>query len=640
MDKYRINIGIFGCVSVGKSTFAHLLLGKQTSETGINKATLVPQVYIESEIDEFNDKEIRNKNNIINNEILKIMESNNFSLDKCQPIYHCINKVIELGGSNYNPRITLYDMPSLNDPKYKQIYFNWTKQNIKIFNVIIFMTDITRGLNYPDDIEILKLLMESMEKTNTILICLMNKCDNITYAPDKDDLVFEDKEQENIYIQSNNILFELAKLYNLSYSPNSNENRFTHFLPISSENAFIYRKLHLYPNEMIDDMYKNKLCINEYGLEKIKKLTFEERENVFNDIIKTFEKSYELKILDTGYPYVKQIISQMIISHLNDFIIGNLFNNIKELDQNINNVYDYIALINKYHDKMKYLSLYINVDPYKIFWDNVIKSINKYINVITRINVNIIKGKDFIDFNTFENLHTTIQTYRLDFKNILEVLSQIEGYPKDLMMIKKRELDNKLLLIYDQFVLVEINNQPHISASNINNYLNIIHSDIPDKFDIYVEKFLKIICQTNRTKYIIEKENEHTQLFEFIGKHIHNFDIILPYLCLIIINRQIYVKDLIKQHEPYFDYLLNIKFLVKNVLMYCHEKHKLLLDSLYEIIKKNISNSLTNSSFINCKQDIDKSKVTGIFMNFVNNENKISTQFEKKLLDLVPKNCI
>lgn len=636
MDKYRINIGVFGTISVGKSTFVHLLLGKQTSEIGINKTTLVPQVYIESEIDEFNNTGIRNKNNIINNEIFKIMESNNFTLDKCQPIYHCIRKVIEIGGNNCNPRITLYDIPALNDPKYKQIYFNWTKQNIKIFNVIIFMTDITRGLNYPDDIEILKLLMESMEKNNTILICLMNKCDNITYDSVKDDLVFEDKEQENIYMQSNNILFELAKSYNLSYSPNSNENRFTHFLPISSENAFIYRKLHLYPNELIDDTYKNKLCINEHGLEKIKKLTFEERENVFNDIIKTFEKLYESKILDTGYPYVKQIISQMIISHLNDFIIGNLFSNIKELDQTINNVYDYIALIKKYHDKIKYISLYINVDPYKIFWDNVINSINKYINVITRINVNIIKGKDFIDFNIFENLHTTIQTYCLDFKNILEVLSQIKDYPKDLMMNKKREVDNKLLLMYDQFVLVEINNQPHISVSNINNYLNIIHTYIPEKFDIYIEKFLKLICQTNKIKYVIEKENEHAQLFEFIGKNIHNFDIILPYICLIIINRQIYVKDIIKQHEPYFDYLLNVKILVKNVLIHCHEKHKLLLDSLYEIIKKNISNSLTNNSFINCKQDIDKSKITNIFMNFVNNENKISIQFEKKLLDLIP----
>ena len=48
MDKFDINIGLFGCVSVGKSTFLNAIAGKQYSDAEIKKTTMVPQVYVQA----------------------------------------------------------------------------------------------------------------------------------------------------------------------------------------------------------------------------------------------------------------------------------------------------------------------------------------------------------------------------------------------------------------------------------------------------------------------------------------------------------------------------------------------------------------------------------------------------------------
>ena|SRR5271154_2078432 len=88
MNQFRINIGLFGCVSVGKSTFLNAIVGRQYSDTEIKKTTMVPQIYIENDENPTNASIIRYKNRTTNEEISKIIDMNQFRYEKCQPIYH------------------------------------------------------------------------------------------------------------------------------------------------------------------------------------------------------------------------------------------------------------------------------------------------------------------------------------------------------------------------------------------------------------------------------------------------------------------------------------------------------------------------------------------------------------------------
>ena len=162
MGKIEINIGLFGCVSVGKTTLLNAMTGKQYSDTEIKKTTMIPQAYFEnnSSMDENDSQLIRTMNREKNEEILKDIDANMFSIEKCQPIYHNINKIYDLFDPSIidpNLKINIYDVPGLNDSESRNIYFEWVKLNIKMFDIIIFMTDITKGLNNSDEIDILNL---------------------------------------------------------------------------------------------------------------------------------------------------------------------------------------------------------------------------------------------------------------------------------------------------------------------------------------------------------------------------------------------------------------------------------------------------------------------------------------------------
>jgi small GTP-binding protein len=654
MNKFEINIGLFGAVSVGKSTFLNAVSGQHYSDAEIKKTTMVPQVYIESENEKTNAQIIRRNNREINETILRDIDLNKFNLEKCQPLYHNIDKLCDLFDPDIidpNLKINIYDIPGLNDSASKNIYFEWVKQNIKLFDIIIFMTDINRGLNNSDEIDILNLLMDSMKKYNIKMICLMNKCDDIYFDQQLNDLVFEEKEQENIYIQANDLLVDIAKKYGFECT----DNYFTPFFPISSENCFIYRALMKNPSQKLDSIYQNRLCKNECGPNQWKKMTPEEKDLMFEKILLNLKNTYNGKILDTGYLSVKAVIQNTIIANKLLFAMNHIENDLKELEMtNIENISTFIKIINKYVVKLSQIKNLMETDncllpnklipqnetlvemdnclfptkliphnktfkskfSYTIFWKNIQTTISNYIDSVNKLNIKIMRGRDYIDFKEFELLHSTILTYCMNLATLIEIIQKIPEYPNEFINNKQKELVDKLLNIYNQLCSIDPIDQVHVCPTNISQYLEIIKTYVPDKFDTYSLKFLELL-RNPKCKHAIAYENELGTLIIYISDNISkNADSYRSIISTILINKQQYIQY--KHPEQYFPYLVKMKKIIKKVIRKLSTCSYSAYDILYEVTNKHISLYLGTNSITNIyKQEIDHVEVDNLLNKFL-----------------------
>ncbi|XWV25737.1 hypothetical protein QJ857_gp1351 [Tupanvirus soda lake] len=637
METFEINIGLFGCVSVGKSTFLNAIAGQQFSDAEIKKTTMVPQVYIESKnaSETTNAQIIRRNNREVNDSIEKMIDLNEFSADKCQPLCHNVDRICDL----FDPvivdprfKINIYDIPGLNDSASKNIYFEWVKQNIKLFDIVIFMTDINRGLSNSDEIEILNLLMESIKKYNSKMICLMNKCDDIYFDEDENDLVFEEKEQENIYLQANNILADIAKNYGIECC----DEIFTPFFPISSENCFIYRALFKNPDCKLDQIHLNRLCKNECGSNQWKKMDNDQKELMFQSIVSNLKLSYDFKIRDTGYLNVKSIIQKTIISNKDNFIQNHVNNSLNELElSDIDNTETYKNLISSYIEKLSQAEKIGVKISYDLFWKKFCDTITNYANNVSKIKTKIIKGRDFIDFEEFETMHSNLQVHCMNFSSIIESVCNIPNYPNQFIKTKFEQLFEKLIEIYDQIIDQDHKDYVHTRPSNLLQYLQTINTYAPHEFNSYSIKFLNIACSAN-SKHISSYQSELQELVVYVIKNIKDNILELDnIIAKILIEKQKYIYN--KHNEQYFEYLIKMKKMVKKY----NRKIKILpnkyngIDILYEVICKNISLHLTMNSMSNIyKQEIDYDKVNNLFNKLLDKTiASVDIKFEQAILN-------
>lgn len=678
MDKLEINIGIFGCVSVGKSTFLNAITGCQYSDVEIKKTTMIPQVYLESDNpDEPHDPEsIRQINREANKAVMKAIELNTFNRNQCKPIYHNIDRICDLLDPEVidpNIKINIYDTPGLNDSASKDIYFEWVKQNIKLFDIIIFMTDITKGLNNSDEYEVLNLLMDSVCKHNTKMVCLMNKCDDIYYDEEQNDLVFEEEEQENIYIQANDILLDIAKSHGLE----PNNKNLTPFLPISSENCFIYRAIWNDANCKLDPAHLNRLCKNECGTNQWKKMSHEEKEIVFYTIVNNLQStypdsrgaswngsgnssSYKNKISDTGYLTAKLILQNIIVSNMEEFELKHLENHMDNLkiltSENIN---EYIKLVEQYVEKLE-KNRVLNSSSYDNLWNTIAMAINSYISVPQVTNRICNKNKcygsfdyfdsfnfnnslPYINFEQFETFHGAMELYSINLSLLMNSFQNIKAYPQDFFIMQQSKIMKNLLCIYDKFSASDPIFHVHIRPSNLHHYLQIINLYSPKEFGKYSEKFLKLMVDP-KCKYVITDTSELISMVEYIAEKcsIDDVNMHLSTICTIFIHKQQYIQSKFPKH--YFQYLIGLKKILWDIIKSLNPQQLYTpLDILYESINKNIliylepSTVSTVSNFY--KSEANNQKVLLLLNDFSDKINSaIELDLEQKLLNaFVPK---
>lgn len=521
-EKVDINIGIFGCVLVGKTTFVNAIT--QTCAT-TNETN--PSIY------------------------KRPIDSDNSAYD----IFN--HNVIDP-----NLKINVYDIPGTNDPLNKSQYLDWTKSNISQFDIIIFMTDIICGLCNSDETELLELLLTATKKYGSMMICLINKCDEMFFDEELNDIVFEEKEQEYIYVRANNILSNYAsKLDCTSFTP---------FYPISSENYYIYSSLLKNPEHKLDQKYINKLCKYECGSNQLHKLSRIQKASLckqVNDQIEVICRSnkietqtyLETKIRDTGYIGVKCIIQSLIDSNKDNFAYNHLRTKITSLDMDvIDDMQVFMNNVKQCYDDLIQLSTNNTLDD--LFWTNIKNSIAKYVISIIKINTNVINDNYTINYCDFELMHYNMQLQCMNFTSLIEQIQNYVGYPKDYMISKQKEIVDKIIMMYDQILSCDNRDNIYTCPSNLLQYLQIIKTYAPSDFDNYTLRILDISCKTNNHFISYQKELKSMILY-IIDNYRGTTNSYLTKIAQILHNKQQYIKT--NHADEYFPYLIKLKKILK-----------------------------------------------------------------------------
>ncbi|AZL89121.1 hypothetical protein QKC54_gp0721 [Megavirus baoshan] len=581
IDRIEINIGIFGPSCSGKSTLINCMTKSQLSNTGSNKTTYIPQVYVEDCNNNFS-YEIINQINI--NETMKylaypqILKSTVFN-----PIFHkttgfwdfLSNNLVETAVETVNDneisqhisdefiyrvkpmiKLNIWDMPGFDDTVDNDIYIKWLNSNIDIFDIIIYVTDINQCL---DKFTTFNFLKQLISKYDFKMICLINKCDEMYFDPEIGKFSFDNIDDQDIYLKINNLVAQNISDINLkNYT-------ITPFIPLT----------------LLNNESSNR-CIDNF-----RHILF----NILISNISTFTSKHLVKCLD----------------------------NIK----NMSDIMRFLRVISKF-ENVQFKDR--NTD---LVWKKISNILIAHEYNIIRKSITLCEKK--INYDDFDRIHSEIQEY-LTFFTSINVLEKWPEYPTDLLKYHKTKLISNLLNIYDELCNSEYRGQPHICPSNLLVFLELIKTHVPQEFDKYAIKFINIHKDVKNFTKSYEKNLiimiEYTKLN--VSKN-YNMNEYLAPICQIIINKQQFIKN--KLPNEYFIYLIELKKLIKQII----KKEIIIklnpLDILLEVIKKNISNYLSDSGFTNLyRPELNTVNIDKSFNYFINNDKIIDLDFEKNLL--------
>nr|WBF70530.1 hypothetical protein [Megavirus caiporensis] len=572
IDIVEINIGIFGPSCSGKSTLVNCMIGSHLSNTGFNKTTYLPQVYTDYCNNNFIIEDIYQTNM---NETAKylahpqILKSSVFN-----PIFHKTTGFWDfLNNNDTSPDVTNNFIYQLK-PMIK----------INIWDMPGFDDTID------NDIYIKWL------NTN------MNIYDIIIYITDIDQCL--DKFTTFNYLKQFIAKYDfkmiclINKCDEMYFDPEIGKFSFDN---ISDQD--IYLKINNMVAQNISDINSQNYTITPFL-----PMTLISNESS-NRCIDNF----------------KHILSNILTSNTSTFASKHL---IKYLDnvKNMSDVMGFLRVINKF-----------NIVEFKNYGTDLIWK--KISNILIAHEYNIIRKsivlcEKKLNYDDFDRIHSEIQEY-LTFFSSIDMLKNLPEYPADLLKYHKTKLVSNLLNIYDELCNSEYNGQPHVCPSNLLVFLELIKTHIPQEFDRYVTKFISI--HTNFKIFTESYERKLTIMIEYAKSNVsqnYNMNEYLTSICQIIINKQHYIKN--KLPNEYFIYLMRLKKLVKKIIKNMVDEKNITinpLDILLEVIKKNISNYLSDNSFTNLyRPELNMININKCFNYFIHNNKIINLDFENKLL--------
>jgi GTPase Era involved in 16S rRNA processing len=151
------NIGVFGCLSSGKSTFINSLLGNKYAEMNMCRCTTCPQIY-----------ETKKNCYYTETDVIKIREEIEKINKEKSSLFEVTNIVpqIDIFNDFNNVEFKVYDIPGLNDCESSEIMYTYVENNFYKFDLIIFNIDITQGLGTKDEIKILETIQSMINNIN------------------------------------------------------------------------------------------------------------------------------------------------------------------------------------------------------------------------------------------------------------------------------------------------------------------------------------------------------------------------------------------------------------------------------------------------------------------------------------------
>ena len=183
------------------------------------------------------------------------------NISRIENITHDVSHLYNFDNLPNGFTLKIHDLPGINNAMTKQLYMDYIKRNFPRYDIIIFVIDINSSFNTSDEMDFLNLLKNCIKnnkklRINTKIIALVNKCDDM----DNSEL---DGEYKELF---QNICTTLSS-YGLIFL----------VIPISCENAYIFRTIHRDRNYQFDKKYVDKLGNAMMGSIVWKSKTIEEK---------------------------------------------------------------------------------------------------------------------------------------------------------------------------------------------------------------------------------------------------------------------------------------------------------------------------------------------------------------------------
>ena len=384
--KYDINIAILGTVSAGKTTLLNGLFSEQYSDMKIKRTTMIPQIYHSGSESVYRDDNglMTADQILINNrqynEILDkktINDNKNITAEDIEELEYHVPKIPDFVELHENINLTVYDLPGINDSQTKSIYTEYLTNNFHRFDIIIWLIDVITALNTSDEMDIMKLIVDSINNNNrlynitTKLLIVVNKCDDIIELIDcENGPKFASDDNTGLYEQIQDIL--KSNIKDIPYD----------ICPISCESLYIYRMLKNNPDHNIEVKYLDKFGHGEYGKQQWNNLQPNEKKQHIHKFTQSDE--YNKRICTSGF-----INFSSILQHYLDDCYTLVTNRLKYQIRQVNaSHFKHIDAINT------------NTDSVNIFY-NIWNEINTISQIFNTDSTNII----FIRQMFFEKLH-------------------------------------------------------------------------------------------------------------------------------------------------------------------------------------------------------------------------------------------
>ena len=342
----NINICFVGGVSTGKSTALNSVFGKKLTQCHFKRTTMVPTVYIENSTDTSDSDSIYETILHKNQEIIRKTETpgvQTFSKDDYTELVFNVGKldinIIE------NSFVNVYDIPGLNDPRTKSVYYEYLDTNFHKFNIIVFCVDIRSGLNTSDEFDILDFIANNTRmqgKTNgrnVFTLVVVNKADDMQLNVERDEVMVTGELKEMFEHVERTVTEEFRK--------NEIADKLIGIIPLCALDAYLYRMVQKFGSDFkLTPEQILKIGINENG-KKFSINTPEEQENKVYEILQD-GKFIETMIKLSGFSQFEKMLQRFLLVAGKKIRIDNILYELRKLPAITRETFDTYSIIESY----------------------------------------------------------------------------------------------------------------------------------------------------------------------------------------------------------------------------------------------------------------------------------------------------
>ena len=516
----NINICILGCVSAGKSTILNCMFSQDYSQSKIKRTTMLPTAFVESNTFFFkSQEEISEEILSKNTEIIKNTESGqvlNLSSYGNQLIFEVEKLDIEIS-KKFN--VTIFDMPGLNDARTKTQYFNYLKTNFHLFNIIIFVVNIESGLNTSDEMDILNLIAEQIDKNKSIktirMLTVANKADEMQLNSKTGLPEIVSAELKEMFDQIENTIEQVFRKKDII-------DHLIGSVPICGIDAHLFRMIKSKGSKyVLNATQTQRIGISEMG-NRFRAKTPSEQAKIVSKVLE--DKLFIDEMIKlSGFNRIDNMLANCILKDASSMVTKNIFQELKKyptftIDNIETSLYPIINLYQKfkvidmkeYYSLMKEIVKNIHDQIYKKIMNN--NDVNNVIDTYNTVMENICSGKFHVKKSPFID-------YRVIFNNFI----QFNKYPKYL-------IDKVMSLIQNEFNKQQINISKldyFVTIRKLGNFSKEIIEDLLEKIMSNPNNYNTFIFDDNKelnigTLKIFEEIKMASNFLNFLRFFIRN----------------------------------------------------------------------------------------------------------------------